>query len=100
MRAYFFGEAASTRGRTSKLQEAYGKEFRALDFDVRDVDAVDSVFREYGAAIELVIHAAAQPSHDWAATEPLTDFTINANGTLNMLEATRRHAPEASFIFT
>jgi CDP-paratose 2-epimerase len=46
------------------------------------------------------VHAAAQPSHDWAASEPATDFTINANGTLNLLEATRRHRPEATFVFT
>lgn len=58
------------------------------------------LFAEYGSDIEAVIHTAAQPSHDWAAREPFTDFTVNANGTLNLLEATRRHCPQASFIFT
>ena len=53
-----------------------------------------------GRDIELVIHTAAQPSHDWAAREPITDFTVNANGTLNLLEATRRFSPDAVFIFT
>jgi CDP-paratose 2-epimerase len=58
------------------------------------------VFRDNRSDLELVVHAAAQPSHDWAASEPATDFTINANGTLNLLEATRRHRPEATFVFT
>jgi CDP-paratose 2-epimerase len=100
MRAYFFGESASTQAQTRKLEEAYPSEFRALDLDVRDEDGVDKLFRTHAAQLELVIHAAAQPSHDWAASEPLTDFTINANGTLNLLEATRRHKPEATFVFT
>jgi CDP-paratose 2-epimerase len=100
MRAYFFGESASTRPQTRKLEEAYPSEFRALDLDIRDADGIDRLFREHATQLELVIHAAAQPSHDWAASEPLTDFTINANGTLNLLEATRRHKPEATFVFT
>jgi CDP-paratose 2-epimerase len=100
MRSYFFGESASTRKQTERLVSRYPREFRPLDIDIRDVDAIDSVFREHAASLELVIHAAAQPSHDWAATEPATDFTINANGTLNMLEATRHHKPDATFIFT
>jgi CDP-paratose 2-epimerase len=100
MRAYFFGESASTEPQTRKLEEAYPTEFRALDLDIRDADGVDRLFRAHAAQLELVIHAAAQPSHDWAASEPLTDFTINANGTLNLLEATRRHKPDATFVFT
>jgi CDP-paratose 2-epimerase len=100
MRAYFFGESASTRAQTRKLEEAYPSEFRALDLDIRDTDGIDRLFRAHAAELELVIHAAAQPSHDWAATEPVTDFTINANGTLNLLEAARRHKPEATFVFT
>ena len=59
-----------------------------------------AVFRRYGRSIALIIHTAAQPSHDWAAREPLTDFTINANGTLILLEMTRQHCPHAPFIFT
>jgi CDP-paratose 2-epimerase len=50
--------------------------------------------------IELVVHTAAQPSHDWAAGDPQTDFTVNANGTLNLLQAARDHAPDAPFVFT
>jgi len=100
LRSYFFGASASTRPQTQRLLERYPREFAALDIDIRDGDAIARVFRDHGSSIELVIHSAAQPSHDWAATEPATDFTINANGTLNLLEAARRHTPDATFIFT
>lgn len=99
LRAGFFGREASTHWRTRQLQAAYDG-FRTVELDVRDDAGIDRLFRQHADRIELVIHAAAQPSHDWAASDPRTDFTINANGTLNMLEATRRHQPEATFIFT
>jgi CDP-paratose 2-epimerase len=99
MRAEFFGPAASTRAVTERLLRAY-PEFRSLDLDVRDVDGVTRVFERHARQIELVVHTAAQPSHDWAASAPHIDFGVNANGTLNLLEATGRHCPEASFIFT
>jgi CDP-paratose 2-epimerase len=98
MRARFFGPEASTSHVTRELLERYD-EFRSLELDVRDNAGVESVFAENGPRIELVIHAAAQPSHDWAAREPQTDFGINANGTLNLLEAARAHCPDASFVF-
>ena len=100
MRAYFFGPDASTMPQTRRLLEAYPDSFRSLDLEIRDPDAVDRLFREHARDVELVIHTAAQPSHDWAASEPLTDFTVNANGTLNLLEAARRHCPDATFIYT
>ena len=99
MRSYFFGPEASTRPQTERLLDAYGDGFRSIDAEIRDGDAVDSLFAEYRAGLELIVHTAAQPSHDWAASEPRTDFTINANGTLNLLEATRRHSPDATFVF-
>jgi CDP-paratose 2-epimerase len=99
MRARFFGTEASTSSITSQLVGRY-PEFRSLDVDVRDADAVMSIFRRHGSQIELIVHAAAQPSHDWAASDPSTDFSVNAVGTLNLLEAARRHAPDATFIFT
>jgi len=99
MRAYFFGEGASTR-RTADALERTVPNFRLEHFDIRDYDAVARLFAEYSSDIEVVIHTAAQPSHDWAAREPITDFTVNANGTLHMLEATRQHCPNAVFIFT
>ena len=100
MRAYFFGPSASTSEQTERLRAEYPESFRSLSIDIRDADEVDRLFREQAAGLELVIHTAAQPSHDWAASEPLTDFTVNANGTINLLEAARQHAPDATFIFT
>jgi CDP-paratose 2-epimerase len=97
MRARFFGAEASTRDSSNRLIERY-PEFRSLDIDIRDASAVSRVFGQN--RVDLVIHSAAQPSHDWAASDPQTDFGVNANGTLNLLEATRHHAPDATFIFT
>jgi CDP-paratose 2-epimerase len=99
MRAQFFGPSASTAPTTERLIQTLDGGFRSLEIDIRDADAVTRVFAEHASSIELVIHTAAQPSHDWAASDPQTDFTVNANATLNLLEATRRHAPSASFIF-
>jgi CDP-paratose 2-epimerase len=97
MRARFFGPSASTRPVTERLQERY-PEFRSVELDIRDAEGVERAFAQT-TNLELVIHTAAQPSHDWAASDPQTDFGVNANGTLNLLEATRRHAPDAAFIF-
>ena len=99
MRARFFGADASTAPITEALVERYPREFSSLEIDIRDADAIDRIFAEHSSQIELVIHTAAQPSHDWAASDPQTDFAVNANGTLNLLEATRRHAPDATFVF-
>lgn len=99
MRGYFFGQEASTAWATEKLvREIPGFEHNSAD--IRDAAAINAIFSRYGKDIVAVIHTAAQPSHDWAAREPFTDFTVNANGTLVMLEATRQYAPEAVFIFT
>ncbi len=99
MRQYFFGPSASTKWMMQELKESYTG-FRGFTIDIRDFEAVQGVFREYQNDIELVIHTAAQPSHDWAAREPFTDFSVNATGTLNLLEATRQACPDAAFIFT
>ena len=98
MRARFFGPDASTAPVTARLLTDY-PEFVSLEVDIRDLDAVHRAFGEAPGPIELVIHTAAQPSHDWAAREPFTDFGVNATGTLNLLEATRAFAPDAPFIF-
>lgn len=98
-RAYFFGKDASTKWNIQMLSDKY-PDFKNHFIDIRDYEEILKVFKEYGSDIEMVIHAAAQPSHDWAAKEPITDFSINATGTLNLLEATRKIAPEAVFIFT
>jgi CDP-paratose 2-epimerase len=100
MRRVFFGEEASTDWQRNQLQTGLGDRYQHESIDIRDGDAIEAIFKKYGSAIALVIHTAAQPSHDWAAQEPKTDFTVNANGTLNILEAARLHAPDAPFIFT
>ncbi len=99
MRRYFFGPDASTDWNTRQLRSTL-KEFEHHAVDVRDAEAVDRIFEKFGRSVSLVVHTAAQPSHDWAAREPFTDFTVNANGTLVMLEAARKYCPEAVFVFT
>lgn len=100
MRKDFFGEEASTNWQRQQLQKELGRSYRHVDGDIRDADLMNNLFEEFGNDIKLVIHTAAQPSHDWAARDPQKDFTVNANGTLNLLEATRHNAPDAVFIFT
>jgi len=97
MRKVFFGQEASTDWNRARLEAEFDR-YHHLSVDIRDREAIDRLFTEN--EVELVIHAAAQPSHDWAAKDPEMDFTINANGTLVLLEATRKHSPETPFIFT
>ncbi len=99
MRARFFGPEASTAGTTQALVDSLDT-FRSLELDIRDAEGVLRVFRRHAADLELVVHTAAQPSHDWAARDAQTDFTVNANGTLNLLEAARHTKPDATFVFT
>jgi CDP-paratose 2-epimerase len=99
MRAEFFGAEASTR-RTCEDLIANVPGYDHRDIDIRDAGGVAELFKQYRGQIDAVIHTASQPSHDWAARDPETDFTVNANGTLNLLEAARKSCPEAPFIFT
>ncbi|MDB4676475.1 NAD-dependent epimerase/dehydratase family protein, partial [Flavobacteriales bacterium] len=73
---------------------------QSRNLDVRDMSGLEGLFMEFAADIALIVHTAAQPSHDWAAKEPITDFGVNALGTVNLLELTRLHCPEAVFVFT
>jgi CDP-paratose 2-epimerase len=98
MRASFFGPESSTSHVTERLVSEHS-EFRWENADIRDGAAIERIFGEHAGQIELVIHTAAQPSHDWAASDPQTDFGVNANGTLNLLEAARAHCPTAPFVF-
>lgn len=98
LRKYFFGKEASTRWNVDRLKKELPGYTHKL-IDIRDQKKLEKIFKEFGKDIRLIIHAAAQPSHDWAAKEPFTDFSVNANGTLNLLEMTRRHCPKAVFIF-
>ena len=99
MRSYFFGKEASTRANQKQLKNLL-KNYSHENVDIRDGKKLERIFKKFKSDIKLVIHTAAQPSHDWAAREPLTDFSINANGTLNLLELTRRYARGAVFMFT
>jgi CDP-paratose 2-epimerase len=99
MRAYFFGSEASVGWNTRQLTASL-KRFQHHAADIRDADAMEALFRKHGKDISLIVHCASQPSHDWAAREPMTDFSVNATGTLVLLEATRKFCPEAVFIFT
>ena len=99
MRAYFFGEGSSTKDSLESLKSKIN-DYEHYNIDIRDYQKLNEVFSKYSSNIDIVIHTAAQPSHDWAANEPLTDFSINATGTMNMLEVTRLNCPKATFIFT
>ena len=98
MRAAFFGPESST-GPTSQSLIGRYEDFESIDLDIRDADGVNRVFSGIDGGVDLVVHTAAQPSHDWAARDPQTDFGVNAVGTLNLLEATRNTRPDAPFIF-
>ena len=99
MRAQFFGAEASTKGTRDNLI-AKVRGYEHYDLDIRDASAVAKLFKSHSGKIDAIVHTASQPSHDWAVRDPQTDFTVNANGTLNLLEAARRFSPEAPFIFT
>jgi CDP-paratose 2-epimerase len=100
MRGYFFGKDGSTKWNLDRLTKEVGERYTHHDIDIRDRDGLNKLFAGLGSNVGLVIHCAAQPSHDWAAREPFTDFDVNAVGTLNMLEAVRQHTPATPFIFT
>ncbi|MBD3245146.1 MAG: NAD-dependent epimerase/dehydratase family protein [Candidatus Moranbacteria bacterium] len=97
LRSYFFGKDSSTKWNVKSLIKSYPN-YKHYNLDIRDQKKIKTLFKKH--KFDLIIHTAAQPSHDWAANEPLTDFTVNANGTLILLENTRLFSPEAVFIFT
>jgi CDP-paratose 2-epimerase len=99
MRAQFFGAEASTKKTRDDLI-ANVPSYEHYDLDIRGASAVAELFKRHRGHIEAIVHTASQPSHDWAARDPQTDFRVNANGTLNLLEAAREFSPEAPFIFT
>ena len=98
LRSYFFGKEGSNKWKEKKLKK--NKNYKHLSVDIRNKNKIFEIFKKYKKKIKAIVHAAAQPSHDWAAKEPFTDFEINANGTLNLLEAFRLYCPKATFIFT
>lgn len=96
MRAQFFGKEASTEWNSNILKRNF-KNYKHFVADIRDEKKINKIFSK--ETYDLIIHCAAQPSHDWAAKDPVTDFTVNANGTLNLLENFRKFSPDAVFIF-
>jgi len=94
MRHYFFGAS------TKEIKRDVLENYQHYDLDIRNYDLLENVFNLYNTEIDLIVHTAAQPSHDWAVKEPLTDFTVNALATLNLLELTRKYCPNSTFIFT
>ena len=99
MRSRFFGAEASTQKTRDQLVQTVPA-YEHHDLDIRDANGMLELFKTHGSDIAAVVHTAAQPSHDWAARDPQTDFTVNANGTLNLLEAARAVCPEAPFVYT
>jgi len=98
MRSYFFGKEASTSSVMKHLEKKYPDNYVHFFIDIRDEDKIKELYRKKGP-FDLIIHAAAQPSHDWAKKEPLTDFSINATGTFILLENFRKYSPGACFIY-
>src|SRR6266702_8054027 len=98
MRAQFFGAEASTKKTRDDLI-ANVRGYQHYDLDVRDASAIMKLFKQHRGNIYAILHTASQPSHDWSARDPQTDFSVNANGTLNLLEAARNFCPEAAFVF-
>lgn len=99
MRSYFFGTDGSTDWNAKELQGSL-KRYTHLNIDIRSQDEINKLFKKHGSAISTIVHCAAQPSHDWAAKEPITDFGVNALSTVYLLEATRLNCPDAAFVFT
>ena len=96
LRRYFFGENASTQWRVQELENRFPN-YTHHNIDLRNFEAVEALVKSMAPELKYIIHAAAQPSHDWAAKEPLTDFSVNAVATHYLLEAVRKHAPNAAF---
>ena len=99
MRAAFFGPEASTRSTTERLIDSFPTTSATSSSTSATRDGVDRLFASHARDLELVVHTAAQPSHDWAAREPHTDFSVNANGTLNLLRGRAQPRAGATFVF-
>ena len=100
LRQLFFGKEASTLWSKKKLIKNNKKNFTPINIDIRNYNSLEKIFKKYKKNISLIIHCAAQPSHDYGKNYPLLDFEVNAKGTLNMLELTKIYSPNSPFIFT
>ena len=100
LRKFFFGKTASTTWVKSYLEKKYDKNYKHFNSDITENEQIEKIFKKYKDKIKVVIHSAAQPSHDWAASNPKLDFNVNAIGTLNMLNLTKKYLPKkTSFIY-
>jgi CDP-paratose 2-epimerase len=97
LRKHFFGEDGNIEGNMNHLKKFANYDHRTCD--IRNQSGLELVFQEFNSEISVIIHCAAQPSHDWAVKDPLMDFNVNATGTLNLLELTRKYCEKATFIF-
>ena len=97
-RKFFFGKDGDVTWVKNSLKKNI-KNYKHLNVDIRNFSSLQKIFFKYKRKIKVVIHAAAQPSHDWAKNKPLIDFEINAKGTLNLLELTKKYCPNSPFIF-
>ncbi len=98
LRKFFFGKDGSTSWMKSKLLKE-NKNFKALNIDIRNYNGLEKIFKKYKKKISVIIHCAAQPSHDYGKNFPIIDFNVNATGTLNLLELTKIYCPNSPFIF-
>ena len=98
LRKFFFGDAASTSNLKKQLLKK-NKRFKHYNTDIRNYDSLEKIYKKFKKNISLIIHCAAQPSHDYGKNFPIIDFNVNATGTLNLLELTKKHCPNAPFIF-
>ena len=98
LRKLFFGNNGSTSWIKSRLIKR-NKKFINFNVDIRNQNALTEIFKKYKKKISIIIHCAAQPSHDYGKKFPFLDFSVNATGTLNLLELTKRYCPDAPFIF-
>ena len=98
LRKKFFGQSGSTDWVKLKLLER-NKNFKNFNIDIRNLEGLTKLFKKYSKKISIIIHCAAQPSHDYGKNHPFLDFSINATGTLNLLELTKKYCPTIPFIF-
>ena len=98
LRKFFFGNEGSTNKIKNDLLRNH-KNFKSYNIDIRSYNGLEKIYKKYKKNISLIIHCAAQPSHDYGKNFPILDFNINATGTLNLLELTKKYCPEAPFIF-
>ena len=98
LRKFFFGKDGSTLWLRNKLLKDF-KNFKNFNVDIRNFTSLDKIFKKYSKNISLIVHCAAQPSHDYGKNFPIIDFNINATGTLNLLELTKKYCALSPFIF-